>query len=86
MPSREKVAAHGLPGSPIRGSRYFRGYCMVCDEPMRVGSEGHAASGACSCDSCFSVVLSGTPISLHVGNSRPSTPSSEVGYDGDERI
>lgn len=30
------IPRYGQPGSRISGSRYFRWYCVLCGEPMRV--------------------------------------------------
>ena len=30
-----KYRRWGLPGSRIEGSRYYRGYCILCGEPVR---------------------------------------------------
>jgi len=48
------VARYPMVGSPILGSKYFRDYCCVCGEPMRVDRfpvdiDGNPVPNYCGC-------------------------------------
>ncbi len=81
MLSVDTIMRYGMPGTEISGSKYYRGYCAVCREPIRVMNKGKAVVGACSCDSCVNTSKV-TSKHLRVGNDRPPRPSSEQQYDG----
>jgi hypothetical protein len=44
-----KAWTHGIPGSPIKGSRLFRGYCKVCGTAIRVVDADTALLNDCGC-------------------------------------
>lgn len=68
----ELYAEYGFPGDAIAGSKYFRGYCKFCAEPMRSVCMSDARVGACACQSCIDAgdrrLGEAPPASLHCGN------------------
>lgn len=43
----------GLPASAIPGSKYLRGYCPACEEPIRVRRSDPAFTLCEECEDCF---------------------------------
>ena len=43
---------YGAPGSRIPGSRYFRGYCRICGEPIRVTNNNPRKAVLQECENC----------------------------------
>lgn len=53
MRIQHREDAHGLrAGDAIPGSRWFRGFCHHCREPIRVQCKQTAITGLCECCDC----------------------------------
>lgn len=46
-------APHVARGERIPGSRYFRGYCCRCKEPIRVATPGACKDDLATCEECL---------------------------------
>jgi len=47
----EKYAKYGHPGDTIAGSKLFRSYCWLCEEPIRVSASVVGKVAVCTdCD------------------------------------
>lgn len=74
---------YGWPGSEVPGSKYYRGYCMMCGEPIRVKCWVNARDNLCTCEDCLQSEMH-TSNRVHMGNRIPSVPVSEAAYQGFE--
>ena len=60
---------YGKPFSPIQGSRYYRGYCPECGEPVRLDDEMVDKKKMIYCVDCDPP---------HKGCSSPPCPNDDV--------
>ena len=81
FPKGMRTGEYGIPGSEVSGSKYYRGYCMMCGDPIRVVYYANAKEGVCACNDCVNVDML-LERKLGVGNNMPSVPISESEYDG----
>ena len=70
-PSQADIRQYGAPGSPIPGSRLYRGYCVGCGEPIRVVDP----------DRALGIYCRGCQLKPQTGG--PPAPSLADGSDAD---
>ena len=72
---RRIVLTHGEPGTPIKGSSMYRGYCISCHEAIRVTTPQDAMRRSCE-------VCSGVKKDLMPGGYAGPTDEDGVGSWG----